>query len=162
MSLRAARRGIVTQGLSPRGPLMTAGQGSAPPSPAMDSARAPRCLRILLHDRAYRAEGAYSAYIDWGWGLRACAELQGRAAVRALRGWRVFLSVIEAGLEHLFFDAAGLHKVLLEANEILIEQVVGLMKQAEGDVRDGFSGAGLDEFAVGFQHSSGRRPSLRT
>lgn len=50
---------------------------------------------------------------------------------------------VEAGFTHLFFDAAGLYEVLLEADEIPIEQVVRLMERANGD---GLGAASFDEF----------------
>jgi hypothetical protein len=40
----------------------------------------------------------------------------------------------EAGARHAFADAAVFEEVLFEAAELLIEQVVGLVDQADGDV----------------------------
>jgi hypothetical protein len=56
--------------------------------------------------------------------------------------------VLQADAGHAFAEAALLDKVLLQAKELLVSQVVGLVDKADGDVGDHGRGAGLDKLAV--------------
>ncbi len=53
----------------------------------------------------------------------------------------------EAGAGHALAQAAFLEKVLFEALDLLVEQVIGLMDQANEDVGDRLRRPGFDEFA---------------
>ncbi len=52
-----------------------------------------------------------------------------------------------AGLAHSFADAAVLDEFGFETADLAVEQVVGLVDEAEGDVRDHFSGARFAELS---------------
>ena len=56
--------------------------------------------------------------------------------------------MLQAGLGHALADAALLDEVLLEAASLLVEQVVGLMDQADGEVRQNLGRAGVHEGPV--------------
>jgi len=57
--------------------------------------------------------------------------------------------VVEAGFGHALAEAAGLEEVGLKAADVLVKEIVGLVKQAEGNVGDDFGGAGFDERLIG-------------
>lgn len=59
------------------------------------------------------------------------------------------VSVVEAGLGHVFAEAAFFDKVFFEAANLLVEKVVGLVNEANGDVGDDFGRAGFDVGFVG-------------
>lgn len=50
----------------------------------------------------------------------------------------------QARTGHAFAEAARMKKLLFQLPELLVEQVVGLVDQADEDVRHGFSGARFD------------------
>ena len=66
-------------------------------------------------------------------------------------GSAISLPVVDAGFGHLFLEAAFFDEVVFEALDLLIEEVVGLMGEAEGDVCGDLGGAGFDDFAVGLE-----------
>ena len=49
---------------------------------------------------------------------------------------------------HALAQAALFEKILFQPAELLVNQVIGLMNQADGNVGDGFRRAGFHEFAV--------------
>lgn len=63
----------------------------------------------------------------------------------------IFIAVVDAGAGHAFAEAALLNEVLLKAAELLVNQIVGLMNKADGNVGDGFRRAGFDKFPVEFK-----------
>lgn len=70
------------------------------------------------------------------------------------------LAIVEAGFGHLFADAAFLDEVLFEAAALLVEEVVGLVDEADGDVGEDFRWAGVHEGAVGVEALVGRAAQL--
>jgi len=56
--------------------------------------------------------------------------------------------VIEAGAGHALAQAALFQEILFQSAELLVNEVVGLMNQADGDVGDDFWWADFHEFAV--------------
>jgi hypothetical protein len=58
--------------------------------------------------------------------------------------------VAETGAGHAFAEAAFFDEVLFQTTEQLIEEVVGLMDEAEGDVGEDFGRAIGEEWAIGF------------
>ena len=54
----------------------------------------------------------------------------------------------EAGAGHALAEAALLDKIFFEAEELLVDQVVRLVDQANHDVGNDLRRPGLDEFAV--------------
>lgn len=54
----------------------------------------------------------------------------------------------EAGAGHALAETAGLQEFLFQFPELLVERVVGLMDQADGDVGHGFRGAALNERTI--------------
>lgn len=81
----------------------------------------------------------------------------GDAAIklRSRSWWFLVLGLVfhgtdgEAGPGHALAKAAGLEIFLFELPELLVEQVVGLMDQADEDVRHGFGRAGLNVGLIG-------------
>src|SRR5436190_5798795 len=59
-----------------------------------------------------------------------------------------FASVLEAKSGHALAEAALLEELLFQAAELLVDQVVGLINQAKGDVGYGFWRTSLHKFAV--------------
>ena len=57
--------------------------------------------------------------------------------------------MIHACSEHLFFEAAFFDEIVFEAGDLSVEKVVGLVGEAEGDVRDDLGWAGFENLAVG-------------
>ena len=55
----------------------------------------------------------------------------------------------QARLRHPFADAALFEEVFFQAADLLIEDVVGLVDQADGDVRHHFAGTRLAEGTIG-------------
>lgn len=51
---------------------------------------------------------------------------------------------------HGLFEAAVFEEVFFEFGDLFVEEVVGLVDEAEGDVGNDFGWAGFEEFAVGF------------
>lgn len=89
-------------------------------------------------------------------GGEAIGQNRTEATGRPSRGWGVLvLGLIfggaggEAGAGHAFAEAAGLEEFLFELPELLIEQIVRLMDQADEDVRHGFAGAGFNKRPIG-------------
>jgi len=60
----------------------------------------------------------------------------------------LFGPVREAGAGHALAQAALFEKIFYQPAELLVNQVIGLMNQADGNLGDGFPRAGLHEFAV--------------
>ena len=56
---------------------------------------------------------------------------------------------MEAGAGHAFAEVALGKKILLEPPELLVEQVVRLVNQADEDVGDNFGRSGLDIGPIG-------------
>jgi hypothetical protein len=61
---------------------------------------------------------------------------------------RRFISVLQADAGHALAEAALLDEVFLQAKELLVDQVVGLVDEANRDVGDYGWRAGLDKLAV--------------
>ncbi len=57
-----------------------------------------------------------------------------RLPLRSWRGLRPAFPVVEAGAGHALAQAAFFDEVLLQAANQLVQQVVGLVNQAEGNV----------------------------
>ena len=55
----------------------------------------------------------------------------------------------DAGLGHAFADAAVLEEILFEVAELLVEEEVSLVDEADGDVGDCFGGASFDVGPIG-------------
>lgn len=71
-------------------------------------------------------------------------------AMRGLRGLgRLLFPILQAGLGHLLADAAFLDEVLLQSAALLVEEVIRLMDEADGDVRQDLGRTGVHERAVG-------------
>ena len=58
------------------------------------------------------------------------------------------VSRLEAGAGHLLAQAALLEKILFQSPQLPVQQVVGLVDQAEGDVGHHFAGASFHKFAI--------------
>jgi hypothetical protein len=56
--------------------------------------------------------------------------------------------VLQADAGHALAEAALLDKVFLQAKELLVNQVVGLVDKADGDVGDHVRRAGFDKLAI--------------
>ena len=56
----------------------------------------------------------------------------------------------ESGAGHALAEAALLEEGLFQMAELLVEEVVGLVDQTDGDVGDGLRWTGFDELAVKF------------
>jgi len=56
----------------------------------------------------------------------------------------------ETGAGHAFAEAALLEEVLFEPADLLIEEVIGLVDEADDDVGHDLNGSGFDKLAVGF------------
>ena len=54
----------------------------------------------------------------------------------------------EAGAGHALAQAALFQKISLEPAKLLVNQIIGLMNQADGNVGDDFRRAGFHELAV--------------
>lgn len=63
----------------------------------------------------------------------------------------LLVPVLHAGLGHALADAALFDKVLLQATALLVEEIVGLMNEAEGDVCKDLGRAGFKERAISFK-----------
>lgn len=59
------------------------------------------------------------------------------------------VAVLEAGLGHVFAEAAFFDEVFFEAAYLLVEEIVGLVNEANGDVGNDFGRAGFDVGFVG-------------
>ena len=62
----------------------------------------------------------------------------------------VMVAVLPPDAGHAFAQAALLDEVLLQAAKLLIQEVVGLVDQAEGDVGDDLGGAGFHKLPIVF------------
>ena len=62
----------------------------------------------------------------------------------------------EAGAGHAFAQAAFLEKIALQAPELLVKQVVGLVNQADEDVSHYMARTAVDEFTIGLIGRIGR------
>lgn len=60
----------------------------------------------------------------------------------------VAIAMGESGAGHPLAEATLLNECLLELAELVVEEVVGLVDEAEGDVGDGFGGAGVGEIGI--------------
>ena len=58
--------------------------------------------------------------------------------------------VFESGAGHALAESAVGHKIFLQAAQLLVEQIVGLVDQTDRDVGHDLGWAGLDEFTVEF------------
>lgn len=58
------------------------------------------------------------------------------------------VSVSEADAGHALAQATLLEEIGFEAAELFVDEIVGLVNQADRDVRDDFGRAGIDEMAV--------------
>ena len=56
--------------------------------------------------------------------------------------------MLQADAGHALAEAALFEKVFLQTAKLLVNQVIGLMDEAEGDVGHHFGRAGFDELAV--------------
>ena len=63
--------------------------------------------------------------------------------------------MFEAGAGHAFAEAAFFEEVFFEAADLLVEEVVGLVDEADGDVGEGSGRAVLEEGAIGFKGFAG-------
>lgn len=63
----------------------------------------------------------------------------------------LLVPVLHAGLGHALTDAALFDEVLLQAATLLVEEVVGLVDEAERDVGEDFGRARFKEGAVGLE-----------
>ena len=61
----------------------------------------------------------------------------------------MLFAVVESGFGHLLADAAFFDEVLFQPAALLVEQVVGLMDEADGDVGEDIGRAGVHELAIG-------------
>src|ERR1700677_5046198 len=68
--------------------------------------------------------------------------------LRGGRGLMGLVPVLYAGTGHALAQTALFDEVLLEAAEVLVDQIIGLVDEAEGDVRHHFGRAGVDKLAV--------------
>ena len=66
-----------------------------------------------------------------------------------------FAPVREPGAGHALAQAALFEENFLQTAELLVDQVVGLMNQADGNVGDNFRRAGFDELAVNVGKAEG-------
>jgi hypothetical protein len=57
--------------------------------------------------------------------------------------------LLEAGPRQAFAEADFFEKILLQPADLLIEEVVALVDDAEGDIGDDFGGAGFDDWQIG-------------
>lgn len=64
--------------------------------------------------------------------------------------------MLQAGLGHALADAALLDEVLFQAAALLVEQVIGLVDQADGEVCQNLGRASLHEGPVGLVGLTGR------
>lgn len=73
-------------------------------------------------------------------------------------GWlgALLVPILEAGLGHSLADAAVFDEVFFEAAALLVEEVVGLVNEADDDVREDFGRAGVHERAIGLVRFIGR------
>ena len=73
--------------------------------------------------------------------------------VRVRLGRMIFLlgAVVQAGAGHLLADAAIFHEVLFQMADLLVEEVVGLVDEADGDVGKDGGGAVFEKGTVGFE-----------
>jgi hypothetical protein len=60
----------------------------------------------------------------------------------------LLVPVVKPGFGHAFAETALFYKILFQRSDLLVEQAVGLVNEAESDVGDDFGGTGFDEFAV--------------
>lgn len=60
----------------------------------------------------------------------------------------MLIPVVEAGFGHSLAEAALLEEVFFEATDLLVEEVVGLMNAADGDVGEGLRRASVDVGAI--------------
>ena len=58
------------------------------------------------------------------------------------------IPVGEAGSGHALAQAALFQEILLQTAELLVNEIVGLVNQANGNVRDNFGRAGFHKLAV--------------
>ena len=94
-----------------------------------------------------RTDGACATF--WAKGIRQRV-VSVFWAMRGLRGrGRLLLSIVEAGFGHLLADAAFFDEVLLQSPALLVEEVVGLMDEAEGDVGEDLGWTGVHGLAIG-------------
>ncbi len=61
----------------------------------------------------------------------------------------LLFATVKARARHPLADAALLDEVLLETANLLVEQVVRLVNQANDDIRHGFRGPSLDNCLIG-------------
>lgn len=63
----------------------------------------------------------------------------------------MLVAVVQAGAGHLLADAAIFHEVLFQTTDLLVEEVVGLVDEAEGDVGENGGVAVIEKGTVGFE-----------
>lgn len=61
------------------------------------------------------------------------------------------IAVVQSGLGHALAEAAFFDEVLFQALELAVEEVVGLVEEADRDIRESFGGAVFEEEAVGLE-----------
>jgi hypothetical protein len=66
-------------------------------------------------------------------------------------GWELWsgpVTASEAEAGHAFAQAALLEEIFLEVKQLLVDEVIGLMDKAEGDVGNDVRRSGFNELAV--------------
>lgn len=58
--------------------------------------------------------------------------------------------MLQTGAGHPLAQATVLHEIFLQPADLLVEQVVGLVDEAEGDIGHDFRRAGFAELTIGF------------
>ena len=81
----------------------------------------------------------------------ACGFLGWRPlGILELRRGRVPIPILQAGAGHALAQAAVFDEVLLQTAELLVDQVIGLVDEAQGDIGHDFGRAGFQELAIVF------------
>ena len=61
----------------------------------------------------------------------------------------------EAGAGHSLAESSFIEEVFFKPSDLLVEQIVGLVDQADDDIGDNVTGAGFKEFAIGIPRGTG-------
>lgn len=65
------------------------------------------------------------------------------------------VALLETGARHAFTDSAFLNEIFLQPTDLLVEEVIRLVDEADSNVGEGFRRAVIEEVAVGFERLAG-------